>query len=172
MVECYRNDKGEGGSVLVIVFIVVAALLILGGALAAVTLAESIIAYNQEQDAKLYYITEAGIEAGVTALGCSCNYEGSLSGCLGGGAYSVQIVHWPGLAEGHPYYKHVPQQLPEGQVLVISEGSLQGSFMVMAVIVEAGLNEEGALPGGFDAGDEEFDVEGVVIAEWINPWRL
>lgn len=166
------RSGAEKGAVLVIVLMVIAVLLILGGALSALSLTEGLISRNQEQDAKLYYITEAGIEAGVAALGCSCDYVGPLSGCLGGGGYSVQIVPAPGLPEDHPYHEHIPQRLPEGQRLVISEGSLKGRFMVMAVIVEAGLNEEGALPGGFDGGHEESDVEGVVIAEWINPWRL
>lgn len=163
----------EEGSVLVMVLMAIAALLILGGALSALSLTEGLIARNQEQDAKLYYIAEAGIEAGVAALGCARDHESPLSGCLGGGGYSVQIVPAPGLPENHPYHEHIPQRLLEGQRLVVSEGSLKGRFMVMAVIVEAGENGAGALPGEFDEGHEESDVEeGVVIAEWINPWRL
>lgn len=170
----YPERSGiEKGSALVIVLIVTSALLILGGALTALSLSEQLIAHNQEQDAKLYYITEAGIEAGVAALGCSRDYEGPLSGCLGGGGYSVQIVPAPGLPGNHPYHEHIPQRIPEGQRLVIAEGGLKGRFMVMAVIVEAGPNgEEGVFPGGFEELPEESDVEGVVIAEWINPWRL
>ena len=102
------QHNNECGSVLVIILIFIAALLILGGALSIVTLSENFIAHNQEEDSKLYYITEAGIEAGVAALSRFYDYDGPISGSLGGGNYNVQVVDEPGLAENHPYYAKIP----------------------------------------------------------------
>ncbi len=163
----------EGGSALVIVLTVIAALFILGGALSIVTLSECLIAHNQEQDAKLYYITEAGIEAGVAALSCSYDYCGPISGDICGGSYSTQFVQEPGLAEGHAYCTRIPQRLATGQRLVISTGNLEGRSMVMAVIVEmAGETVASISPQIFDDMPDEFGSEGVVIVEWFEPWRV
>lgn len=168
-----QHNKAECGSILVIILIFITALLILGGALSIVTLSENFIAHNQEEDARLYYITEAGIEAGAAALSRLYDYDWPINGSVDGGDYDVQIVKEPGLAETHPYYEMIPQRLAGDQRLVISTGSLNGKSMVMAVIVETGEDPvTNAFPNTFEDLPDEFGAEGVVITEWINSWRL
>ncbi len=168
-----QPGSDECGSILVIVLMFVAALFILGSALLVITWTENIIAYNHERDLKLYYITEAGIEAGVAALSCCCNCEEPICGSVGGGDYHVEIVDEPGLDQGHPYVNRIPCRLIEGQRLVISTGSLEGSSMAMAVIVEitgdSSAGEQTEIAGELP---EEPGAEGVMITEWITMWRL
>ncbi len=169
-----HQGKSGAGSILVLVLMVTAALLIIGSALLIVTLTESAIAQNQEQDLKLYYITEAGIEAGVALLGCAGDLSGApITGSLGGGSYSTEIVGEPGLPLQHPYYKRLPQRLAGGRHLVISTGRLKGRIMVMAII--AGVEENPSCDEAPEAGgvwENNSGSGGVVIEEWINPWRL
>lgn len=65
-----RRDDPERGSLLVMVAVYTAVLLMLGGALLTCAMTEQLIACNQEEEMRLYYIAEAGIEAGVAALAC------------------------------------------------------------------------------------------------------
>lgn len=168
-----QPHRGESGSILIIILVFTAALLIAGGALTIIVFTESRIAHNQERDAKLYYITEAGIDAGVAALGCRYDYDGPASGGLGGGNFQVEIVKEPGLPKTHTYYGRLPQRIAAGQRLLISRGELEGESMIVAVIVE----QRGALAGDVppvDSGGrpQAHGAEGVVIIEWIGLWRI
>ena len=165
---------GESGSVLIVLLLFAAALLILGGALSIVTFTESAIARNQEQDTKLYYITEAGIEAGAAALGCCYDYSGKLEGSMGGGSFEVEMAGEPGLPRGHAQYERFPQRLGLGQRMVISKGTLQDQSMIMAVIVERRGEPPAEEPPeeDDDGRPQQTGGEGVVIVEWIDPWRL
>lgn len=133
-----QRHISERGSVLVMALVFTAALLILGGALSTYTLNENLIAHKQEEETRLYYITESGIEAGVAALSRFFYYDWPISGSIDGGSYNVRIVQSPGLPESDPYYEKVPHPITPDQRLVISEGNLNGKSMVMAVIVEPG----------------------------------
>ena len=168
-----QPGSDECGSVLVIVLVFVAALFLLGSALLIMTVTENIIAYNHERDIKLYYITEAGIEAAVAALNSCCDCDGPVCGSLGGGSYYAEIVDEPGLGEEHPYFERLPLQLAEGERLVISTGELEESSLVLAVIVEmAGEPAAGEPPETAGEWPEESGAEGVMIKEWISTWRF
>ena len=132
-----RRGRDSRGSVLVIVLLVFAGLLILGGALAAVSYTEMLIAHNQEQDLKLCYITEAGVEAGIAAVQSSAQCSGPIEGEIGGGSYKVQVEELA-LEPGHPCYEQLQRWQPgsPGERLVISTGALKGQEMVQAAIVE------------------------------------
>ncbi|MGB4213749.1 MAG: pilus assembly PilX N-terminal domain-containing protein, partial [Dethiobacteria bacterium] len=124
-----RRDDPERGSLLVMVAVYTAVLLMLGGALLTCAMTEQLIACNQEEEMRLYYIAEAGIEAGVAALACFFDYDRPISGSVGDGSYHVRIVPPPGLPESDPHYEMIPQLILPGQRLVISEGKLRGKTM-------------------------------------------
>jgi hypothetical protein len=133
------NNKGERGSALVMVLIFTAALLILGGALSTFMVNENFMAGNQEKDSRLYYITEAGIEAGVTAVSRYFNWSaGDIRGDIDGGSYRVEILWGPGIPSDHRYYEQLQglQINPMDERVVISTGLLNDQEMAMAVIVK------------------------------------
>ncbi len=162
-----QHCLSESGSILIIVIILAASLLIIGGALLTLAWSENLIACNQEQESRLYYITEAGIEAGAAI--CCCDSD-DISGSIGGGSYAVRVVKPPGLPEGDDWCDELPHRLAAGQRLVISEGSLEGNVMIMAVIVEV---EESMQDDGYSDLElpDRSGIEGVVIVEWIKLWR-
>ncbi|HSW35554.1 MAG TPA: hypothetical protein VLH18_03015 [Candidatus Limnocylindrales bacterium] len=81
-----NHDQGMA-AVLVLIF--TGALFMLGGALLGYAVNEKIIAGYQAQDAALYYITEAGLETGITALQQDFLFSGELVGTLAGGSFRV-----------------------------------------------------------------------------------
>mgnify|MGYP001089575309 FL=1 len=126
------------GSALVIVLIALASLLTVGGALTTLTVTERTIAHNQEQDLKLYYITESGIEAGVVALNRCFDVSEEITGELGGGSYQVGFRKTPVL-RGEKHYDFLGGVSfdPRTQRLIIATGYLQDLGMAMAVIAES-----------------------------------
>lgn len=132
------EERERRGSTLVLVLIVMAALLTVGGALATLTMTETLIAQNQALDLKLYYITEAGVEAGVAALNCCFDCSEEITGELGGGSYRVNFRQGPVL-RGEEYYDFLGAVSfdPATQRLVVATGSLEGLQAAMAVIVES-----------------------------------
>jgi hypothetical protein len=133
-----HNNQGERGSALVMVLIFCAALLILGGALSTLTLNDNFIAANQVEDSRLYYITEAGIEAGVAAVSRYFNYSDEIEGQIDGGGYETEVIWGPTLSVGHRYYEILKdvQINPMDERLIISTGRLGDREMAMAVIVK------------------------------------
>lgn len=133
-----HNNQGERGSALVMVLIFTAALLILGVALSTLTLNDNFIAANQVEDSRLYYITEAGIEAGVAAVSRYFNYIDEIEGQLDGGGYEIEVIWGPTLSAGHRYYDMLKdvQINPMDERLIISTGRLGDREMAMAVIVK------------------------------------
>lgn len=76
---------------LVLVLIFTAALMVLGAALLTFAVNEKLIASYNAQDIRLYYIAEAGAEAGIALLQEEFNYSGVLNGSVGGGSYKVSF---------------------------------------------------------------------------------
>ena len=163
-----RRDDPERGSLLVMVAVYTAVLLMLGGALLTCAMTEQLIACNQEEEMRLYYIAEAGMEAGVAALACFFDYDRPISGSVGDGSYHVRIVPPPGLPESDPHYEMIPQLILPGQRLVISEGKLRGKTMAMAAIVEAGnsLSSRALLAAGTLALEGSF-IDGSVHVDEV-----
>jgi hypothetical protein len=121
-----RFFGAERGSVLVMVLVFSAALLILGGALITYAVNDNFIARHQEHDTRLYYIAEAGIEAGVAALRKNYSFHRNIEQEIGGGSYHATIIIPP-----HADYP----ELPAGQRMVISTGRLEGKALTLKVIV-------------------------------------
>lgn len=128
---------GESGTALIMVLLVAGSLLILGGALSSITVNESLIARNQEAQWQLYYITEAGIEAGLAAVNRCFHYSGNIMAETGGGSFEV-MIRGENVDPGHKYYQRMRhlQLDPLTQRLIISCGRLNGKEMAMAVLVE------------------------------------
>jgi hypothetical protein len=133
-----KQGRERCGSVLVLVLVVMATLFTVGGALTMLALTETAIAHNQEQELKLYYITEAGIEAGMAALNNCFEYSEEITGELGGGCYRVVIRQGP-VMRGDQHYDFLGDVSFDSvtQRLVIATGSLGGLQMAMAVIAES-----------------------------------
>ena len=133
-----KQGRERCGSALVLVLVVMAALFTIGGALTTLTLTETAIAYNHEQELKLYYITEAGLEAGMAALNRSFDYSAEITGALGGGCYCVAIRQDPvKQGEQHDDFLGGVSFDPLSQRLVIATGSSGGLQMAMAAIAES-----------------------------------
>ncbi|MEW5785536.1 MAG: hypothetical protein AB1767_10765 [Bacillota bacterium] len=111
--------KFENGMALVMVLVFTCALLLLGGALLGYSFNEKIIADYQAQEAALYYITEAGLEAGLAALGQDFYRQESIHGELNGGYFSVQF-----------------SKISSGKRQVLSSGSYNGFTRTLAVTAE------------------------------------
>lgn len=79
----------DQGMALVLVLIFTAALMVLGTALIYYAVNEKLIANFNVLDIRLYYIAEAGAEAGIALLQEEFNYNGTLNGTVGGGSYAV-----------------------------------------------------------------------------------
>jgi len=84
-------SRADQGMALVLVLIFTAALMVLGAALLTFAVSEKLIANYNALDIRLYYIAEAGAEAGIALLQEEFNYSGDLSGSIGGGAYKVSF---------------------------------------------------------------------------------
>lgn len=89
----YRSifARADQGMALVLILIFTAALMVLGTALLTFAVNEKLIANYNTLDIRLYYIAEAGAEAGIALLQEEFNYSGDLSGSIGGGSYKVSF---------------------------------------------------------------------------------
>ncbi|OPL11143.1 MAG: hypothetical protein AVO34_03365 [Firmicutes bacterium ML8_F2] len=88
----YGIISGEKGMALVLVLVFTGVLLIIGGAMINFALNEQLITNYQAQDFQKYYLAEAGLTAGLAALGQDYSCEGLFEGSLGGGTYQVTIT--------------------------------------------------------------------------------
>ncbi len=129
MIVRFAGINDNRGSALMAVLIVVAALLFVSAALLDLSLNEQKIAAHQEKEISLYYLAEAGVEAGIAALKEDYMFQGPLTGLLNQGSYRVRFA-----------------PLPRNRRLVISTASRQGKSFDLSVV--AGLNpayEQGLL---------------------------
>ena len=83
-----RTDQGMA---LVLVLVFTGALMILGTALITYAVNEKLITNYNSKNVRLYYIAEAGAEAGIAALQQDFYYNGNLSGSLDGGSFTVSF---------------------------------------------------------------------------------
>lgn len=77
---------------LVLVLVFTAALLVLGGALLTNAVNEKLIANYNSDEIRLYYLAEAGVEAGIATLREDFSHSDKLSGTLGDGHYQVSFL--------------------------------------------------------------------------------
>ncbi|HED24707.1 MAG TPA: hypothetical protein ENN91_06245 [Firmicutes bacterium] len=87
-----RITSGDRGMALVLVLVFTGILVVLGGALITFSLNEQLITTYQAQDFQKYYLAEAGLTAGLSALRQDYSCEGDFEGTLGGGIYRVTIT--------------------------------------------------------------------------------
>ena len=116
----------DRGSVLVIVLVFTASLLILGGSLMTYAVNDKYIARHQEESTRLYYIAEAGIEAGVAALRKNYSFHLPIDREIDGGSYHASIIIPPNADS---------PELSAGRRMVISTGRLEGKALTLKVIV-------------------------------------
>jgi Tfp pilus assembly protein PilX len=88
---CPSVTQPEQGMALVLVLVFTAALLVLGGALLTNAVNEKLIANYNSDDIRLYYLAEAGVEAGIATLQKDFSYSETLSGTLDEGHYQVSF---------------------------------------------------------------------------------
>ncbi len=81
--------KNENGMALVLVLIFSGALMVVGAALITHACNEKLIANYNTLDKRLYYLAEAGAEAGIAALQGDFYFSGELNGTLGEGSYTI-----------------------------------------------------------------------------------
>jgi len=91
MLKMNRHYKQEGAA-LAAVLIFGATLFLLGTTLLSYSLNEKLISDYQEDEVRLYYIAEAGLEAGLAALRRDFSYRSQIIGALGGGSFSVNFT--------------------------------------------------------------------------------
>jgi hypothetical protein len=84
-------SRDHQGMALVLVLVFTAALMVLGTALISFAVNEKLITNYNSLDIRLYYIAEAGAEAGITILKQDFNYSGELNGAVGGGTFLVSF---------------------------------------------------------------------------------
>lgn len=77
---------------LVLVLVFTALLLVLSSALLTNAVNEMLIANYNSDDIRLYYLAEAGVEAGIATLREDFSYSDPLSGTLGAGHYQVNFL--------------------------------------------------------------------------------
>ncbi len=80
------------GMALVLVLFFSTTLLLLGTVLISFAFNEIIISGYQEEEVRLYYIAEAGLEAGLAALQNDFNRQVPLNGALNGGSFQVNFT--------------------------------------------------------------------------------
>lgn len=136
-----RKAMRERGAALVMVLVFTGALMLLGAALLTYSFNEIIIADYHAREAVLYYIAEAGLEAGIAALRQDFNRMEGLAGEL---------------AEGH--FTVVFSDISPERRLITSTATEQSRGFVKTVSAEL-LYE----PAG---GEDEADAIQVV---WIKP---
>ena len=85
------SHQHNQGMALVLILVFTAALMVLGAAIISFAVNEKLIANYNALDIRLYYIAEAGLEAGIAVLQEDF-YENSLiSGTMGDGSYNVSF---------------------------------------------------------------------------------
>ena len=89
---CGILSRDHQGMALVLVLVFTAALMVLGTALNSFAVNEKLITNYNSIDIRLYYIAEAGAEAGIAILQQDFNYSEALNGTVGGGTYSVSFT--------------------------------------------------------------------------------
>lgn len=82
----------QNGLVLAVLLLFSSALLLLGSALLSYSLNEMIIAAYQEEEIRLYYIAEAGLEVGLAALRRDFTHRERITGTLNGGTFQVDFT--------------------------------------------------------------------------------
>ncbi|MDZ4133456.1 MAG: hypothetical protein U1E11_10005 [Dethiobacteria bacterium] len=88
---CRLLSCDEQGMALVLVLVFTAALMVLGTALISFAVNEKLITNYNSLDIRLYYIAEAGAEAGIAILKQNFNYSGDFNGAVGGGTFTVSF---------------------------------------------------------------------------------
>lgn len=84
--------SNRDGLVLAVLLIFSSALLLLGSALLSYSLNDMIIATYQEEEVRLYYIAEAGLEVGLAALRRDFTHRDRINGTLNGGTFQVDFT--------------------------------------------------------------------------------
>lgn len=82
----------ESGMALVMVLVFSSTLLLLGAALLTYSFNEKLIADYQEEEARLYYIAEAGLETGLAALRRDFSHRNRITGAINGGSFKVDFT--------------------------------------------------------------------------------
>lgn len=113
----------EKGMAMVLVLVFTAALLVMGTALISFAVNENLIAGYNALDIRLYYIAEAGVEAGIALLQDDFYYNSIVTGSLGEGSYNVTFRNIDTFSRD-----------------IVSVGSLQGYSRTLSVTME--LNSE------------------------------
>ncbi len=108
----------ESGMALVMVLVFTAALMVYGTALLSYAANEKQVTNYYCQDPAKYYITEAGIEAGLAALQNDFYYDQEIKGSLGPGSFRVSF-----------------EDLSENERLIISEGKLEEFILELTAVV-------------------------------------
>ena len=116
--------KGQKGMAVVLVLVFCTALMVLGSALITYAVNEKLITAYNSSNIRLYYISEAGIEAAVTVLIEDTTFNGLLSGDLNGGSYLAEI-----------------NSLGQSEIMVISRASLDKYEKYLTVILEIDEDE-------------------------------
>ncbi len=116
---CALLSRDHQGMALVLVLVFTAALMVLGTALISFAVNEKLITNYNSLDIRLYYIAEAGAEAGITILKQDFNYSGELHGVVGGGTFLVS-------------FKTISSHLRE----IIAVGTLEDNSKKLKVTVE------------------------------------
>lgn len=122
-----RAKHTDNGSVLVLVLVLTAALLVLGGALIVYATSDATISHHQKKDTRLYYIAEAGVEAGVAALSKNYNYTATIVSEIQNGTYTVDFII--------PWHHDFPE-LEADERVIISQGELDGKTLTLRVVVK------------------------------------
>lgn len=84
-------SSNQEGMALVLVLVFTAALMVLGTALISFAVNEKLITNYNSLDIRLYYIAEAGAEAGIAILKQDFNYSEEFNGAVGGGTFLVSF---------------------------------------------------------------------------------
>ncbi len=82
-------NQPERGMALVMVLVFIGALMLLGTVMLTYSFNENTIADYQARETTLYYLAEAGLEAGIAALGQDFDHQGQLTGTLTEGHFTV-----------------------------------------------------------------------------------
>ena len=117
--------RNVNGMALVLILVFTAALMVLGTALISYAINEKLISNYNSLDIRLYYIAEAGAEAGIALLQEDFYFSGDLNGTIGEGSYTVT-------------FKTLDTCCRE----VISRGELNGYSRTLSVSMDL-LEEEG-----------------------------
>jgi hypothetical protein len=88
----HLSHQRNQGMALVLILVFTAALMVLGAAIITFAVNEKLIANYNALDIRLYYIAEAGLEAGIAVLQEDFYETSVISGTMGGGSYNVSFI--------------------------------------------------------------------------------